>query len=178
MSGGADLGVSVGARAGLAENSEPDLFEEVSAEVEAAAARGGVIAPPAKRGAGRPKGSGDRKTLAMFQILRAKGYADPMERLAALASSDPVTLGDAMCEGLSLKPEQRLTARIKAGQMIAKAASDLMPYAYRRLPQELEVSGQVETRTLFVIADATKQNQGLSARVVGVSDGDASDGEE
>lgn len=173
------MGVSVGAHAGGEENpGDADLFLDVGREIDLAAQRGGAFAPPAgaKRGVGRPRGSGDRKTLKMWEVLRARGYRDPMEQLAALASSDPNDLGDALCEGVAgLKPEHRVGARVKAAAIIAKAAADLMPYAYRRLPQEVEVTETRETRTLFVIADATQQNQTLSATALDVSDGGLSD---
>lgn len=171
-------GVSCVTQAAEGEDSA-DLFGEVQGEIETARLAGGAFAPPAKRAAGRPKGSGDRKTLKVFALLRAQGYRDPMEQLAALASMDPVTLGDRLCKGLGdLKPADRLRARETAAKLVAKAAGDLMPFAYRRLPQEVEVRSEGEHRTLFVIADASEQYQTLSGVARDVSDDGASDDED
>lgn len=157
-----------------AADSAPDLFGEIAGEVEAAAGAG-AFAPPPRRGAGRPAGSPNRTTLKVAEILRRLGYRDPIEQLAAVASMDPVTLGDALCEGLHAKPEARVAARLKAAELIRKAAVDLMPYWHQRLPQAVDVTVRGEQRTLVVIADASEQYQTLSDVVARVSDGEASD---
>ena len=188
-----ETGVSRATHAAPAENpdgpTEPDLFRAFEAEVDAI---GGTLAPPVRRGPGRPVGSADRTTAQMKRFMAARGYRDPMEVLGAISSADPVILADALCEGLQLKASDRAALRIKVLGEVRKAAADRLPYEHRRMPQMIETPAVDPNagRTLIMITDGpthvsvgagpvVQQNQGLSVHAaiegVVVSDGTMSD---
>ncbi|MCA0423565.1 MAG: hypothetical protein LCH61_09615 [Proteobacteria bacterium] len=182
-----ETGVLGGTHAAAGENSgDADLFAEFEAGLDGI---GGVLAPPKKRGPGRPPGKADFTTVQMKKLMAARGYRDPMEVLAAISSADPVELADALCAGLSLKAADRVAVRVKVLGEIRKAAADRMPYEHRRMPQQIEVQNEGAPRTLVVIGNGPtqvnvangqpgEQNQALSVHAVAMSDGIVSDAEE
>lgn len=180
VAAGAETGGSRGTHA--APPAEADLFAAFEDELDGL---GGALAPPKKRGAGRPPGSVNRTTLQLQRFLAARGVRDPAIGLALIASADPVTLGDALCKGIDgLKPEHRLGAREKALAIIERANTDLMAYFHQKAPVRVEVDGAgAENRTLIVIGQGPTQvnvgqvekNQGVTVEGAIVSDGDMSD---
>jgi len=177
----AEQGVSGGAHAGIsAAEAEADLFRAFEDEVQAVATT--TISAPARRGPGRPAGSVNRTTKQLQRFLLQRGYRDPAEMLAALASMDTAELGDALCAGLGddggpAPAGMRLQARLKALDVQRGAAAELMAYFHQRMPAQIDVATKSETRALFIIADGRdEQNQTLSLHVSDASDSVSSDG--
>lgn len=177
---GTERGVSGDAHAGLsAAEAEADLFKAFEEEVAAVES---TIAPPAKRGPGRPVGSVNRTTKQLQRFLLARGYRDPAEMLAALASMDTAELGDALCAGLGddggpAPAGMRLQARLKALDAQRAAAVELMAYFHQRMPAQVDVKAESAPRTMIVVANwQDEQNQQLRAVALDLSDDAASDG--
>lgn len=84
-----------------------------------------------ERGRGRPAGSRNRATQEMIDYLAAKGYGQPLERLAQLYSADPVVLAY----------EQNLT-RAEALDLVVKAAIAALPYVHRKQPVAVDMQGK------------------------------------
>jgi hypothetical protein len=107
---------------------------------------GQAVAPPVKRGAGRPAGSPNRATSKVREYLLARGYRDPMELQAAIVAADPKELAQA----LVVAGEAVTTAMVlEVLKLQQKAADALMPYFHQAQPKALEV--KVEgARPLFV----------------------------
>ena len=125
---------------GADEDGQADLLREFEGEVEAFA--GHAIAPPAaKRGPGRPPGS-SRKTQQLVKWLRARGYRDPLEFLAAIYSADPKVLArDLGIEDVTDVLREQVKAAVQA-----------LPYVHQKLPMQVEHMA-AEARPLFVLAD-------------------------
>jgi hypothetical protein len=100
------------------------------------------IAPPIKRGPGRPAGSPNRTTLQLQALLRARGYRDPAEFLASIVSMSLADLEKVL--GNDCEP-------IEALKLQRQAAADLMPYFHTRMPQAVEFKAP-EARPLVVIS--------------------------
>ena len=97
---------------------------------------GQAVAPPAKRGAGRPAGSPNRATSKVREYLLARGYRDPMELQAAIVAADPKELAKA----LVVAGEAVTTAMVfEVLKLQQKAADALMPYFHQAQPKALEV---------------------------------------
>lgn len=164
-----------GAHAAAAENSD-DLFQAFSEEVDALA--GHTIAPP-RRAAGRPPGAVNRRTEQLQRWLLAKGYRDPAEFLAALASADPRELA-ARLKGKATLDGVTFDQAIEALKIQKDAAKELMRYFHTPLtPVE---ANDDHKRTLIVIgrdrvtvAPPGERNQRLTVSFPNVSDGDVSD---
>lgn len=104
--------------------------------------QGQAIAPPAKRGAGRPAGSPNRATSKVREYLLARGYRDPMELLAAVVAMDLAEL-----KGIGIDVKDALALQISA-------ADKLMPYFHQAQPKSLEV--KVEgARPLMIFGQMT-----------------------
>jgi hypothetical protein len=122
---------------------------------------GQAVAPPAKRGAGRPAGSPNRATSKVREYLLARGYRDPMELQAAIVAADPKELAKA----LVVAGEAVTTAMVfEVLKLQQKAADALMPYFHQAQPKALEV--KVEgARPLMVFgvmtAPKAEADQGL-----------------
>lgn len=149
-------GTSVALTGGGAENSAAeddigDLFGALDAEV--ATFDLDTIAPPtpAKRGAGRPKGSPNRSTLQLQRYLMSRGYRDPAEFLAATMTMDTRALAARLA---GYKDERRVTfdEAMEVLNLQRRAAGELMPYFHKRLPQAVEVTGD-GARPLIMIMD-------------------------
>ena len=154
----AEMGTSEAHTRGLAEKSAgDDLFAAIDAEVEAFA--GQAIAPP-KRGAGRPPGSPNRSTLQLQGYLRARGYRDPAEFLAATASMDARALAAALA-GHGKPDLVTFDQAIEALKLQRAAAAELMPYFHQRMPQAVHHTGD-NGRPLIMIVDAATAARGAS----------------
>ncbi len=132
----ANLG-RVGAHAPPApEKSAADLFAAELADFD-----GQAIAPPVKRGAGRPAGSPNRTTLQLQKMLMARGYRDPAEFLAAVMSMDTCELA----ARLGCEPAEAIKHQLRA-------AGELLPYFHQRMPLAVEHTGE-GARPVIVISD-------------------------
>lgn len=142
--------------AGAPENADGDLFRAFEDEIDAI---GGAIAPPRRRGPGRPPGSVNRTTLQLQRFLQARGYRDPAEMLAAIASADLHELARAM---MGYAPDFTGPVMLdpdivsKAVGHQRAAAADLMPYFHQRAPARVDDAGKDEnaTRVMIVINDS------------------------
>lgn len=85
----------------------------------------------ARRGAGRPQGSTNRRNSDLFDLAEARGYKHPFIRLMEIVSADPKDL-------LGSTPKARATAL----QLQIRAAEALLPYDMAKKPQQIEVKGQ------------------------------------
>lgn len=99
---------------------------------------GQAVAPPAKRGAGRPAGSPNRATSKVREYLLARGYRDPMELQAAIVAADPKELAKALC-GPDERDKVTFGMVLDVVKLQQKAAADLMPYFHQAQPKALEV---------------------------------------
>lgn len=122
----------------------------------------GVGGVPTKRGPGRPPGSPNRTTRQMAGLLRARGYRDPWEFLAALYSTPTAKLMAAI--------GSKDTDRVLEAQR--KAASELMKYTYSPMPVAVEHTGEGGRPVVAVMlggagpGDAAKVVDGLSLPIV------------
>ena len=92
----------------------------------------------ARLGAGRPRGSKNKRTEEVEAMLARVG-CDPLEILASIASNNTAALGEEQPIPISLR---------------LKAASDLACYVAPRLRSStVEVSGPQEDQRLVVVAD-------------------------
>lgn len=101
-----------------------------------------TIPPP--RGRGRPPGSPNRTTVQLQKLLLAKGYRDPAEFMAALASMDTKELA-----------ERLSCTKLEAIAVQQRAAEKLMPYFHQAMPQAVELKGDVP-RKLIVMGDVVQ----------------------
>lgn len=150
---------AISSAAPAAEPAEADLF---GAELDASLA-GQAIRPSLRRGPGRPPGTPNRATTKMRDLLLARGYRDPMEMLAALAS---MPLGELV--KLDIKPTEAIGLQIRA-------ASELMPYWHQAMPKQVQVQSE-QVRHLVVINDSPDDKTQPNQRVVDVTP-DASHGD-
>lgn len=111
---------------------------------ELGALAGQAIAPPVRRGPGRPAGSPNRATSRVREYLMAKGYRDPMEHLAAVVAMDLKQLVE-----LGLEVKDALALQVKA-------ADALMPYWHQQQPKAVEhkIEG---ARPLFMLGGMVPQ---------------------
>jgi hypothetical protein len=85
--------------------------------------------PPARIGAGRPPGAGNRATREWVRHLIDK-HGSPLERLLEIAGMDPEHLREKLkCDRLEVFDRQ-LTALKEA-----------LPYLHQKLPQSIQVDG-------------------------------------
>lgn len=139
-----------------------DLFAGLDAEVSAH--DGATIAPPAKRGPGRPANSPNRSTLQLQRYLMASGARDPAEFLASIVSMDTRKLAE------TLRPDHGKPGANPATfdqvssalDVQVRAARELMPYFHQKMPIAVQHSGN-EGRPVIVIND---HSGGASRRVV------------
>lgn len=144
----AELGTGVALTGTAGENSgDADLFAALDADL---AGVGGALRPPVRRGPGRPVGALDRSTVQIRRFVAAKGYRDPLEMLAALASADPRQLA----ADLAGKPLEDVTfdEASEALKHIRGAADAALPYLHRKQPLDVHHVGTV-ARPLIVITD-------------------------
>jgi hypothetical protein len=117
---------------------------------------GQAIAPPAKRGAGRPAGSPNRATSKVREYLLARGYRDPLEQAAALVTADP--------RELAAKLANKAPQLVTFGEALAvlaeqgKARGQLLPYFHQEMPKPKEPEREVE-RHFVVIVDSPEKAQ-------------------
>jgi hypothetical protein len=134
-----------------AEDGAGDLFAGLDQEF--AAFDCDTIAPPApaKRGAGRPKGSPNRSTLQLQRYLMSRGYRDPAEFLAATMSMDTRALA-AKLAGHADTSRVSFNDALDVLDLQRRAAGELLPYFHKRLPQAVELTGD-GARPLIMIMD-------------------------
>ncbi|MCO5091985.1 hypothetical protein [Bosea sp. (in: a-proteobacteria)] len=149
---GPDQGRSV-SHSPAAPEPAADLFA-LDAEIDQFARH--AVAPPARRGPGRPAGSVNRTTLQLQRLLLQRGYRDPAEFLAALITMDVRELVRDLGGA-----EQVDVAKVLAIQK--QAADSLMPYFHQRMPIAVEHHGD-RARPLIIIRDG--EGPGARARVV------------
>jgi len=115
-----------------------------------------AIAPPMRRGPGRPPGSVNRTTLQLQRLLMAKGYRDPAEFLASIVSMDVRALAGELSEPRKADDDKGVEVmtvnRGAALQLQLRAAEALMPYFHQKMPIAVEHGGQV-ARPLIIIRD-------------------------
>lgn len=123
------------------ETAPGDLFADLDEALGDLA--GHAIAPPAKRGPGRPAGSVNRTTKQLQGWLMARGYRDPAEFLASIMSADTIALARKL--GIEDKAEVL--------KVQVKAAGELLPYFHQQMPKQVELQGE-RPRALIVINEA------------------------
>lgn len=128
-----------------------DLFGAIDQEI--AAFDRDTIAPPApaKRAAGRPKGSPNRSTVQLQRFLLSRGYRDPAEFLAATMSMDARVLA-AKLAGHEDASRVSFGDALDVLDLQRRAAGELLPYFHKRLPQAVEHVGE-GARPLIMIVD-------------------------
>jgi len=113
---------------------------------------GQAIAPPVRRGPGRPAGSPNRATSKVREYLMARGYRDPMEHLAAVVAMD-------------LRELAALVGDVgQALQLQIKAADALMPYWHQQQPKAVEVKVEGARPLMMIgglVTQKTEADQGL-----------------
>lgn len=142
-----------GAHTAVSHAAAPDLlaFDE-----DLALFSGQSIAPPARRGPGRPAGSTNRTTSKVREYLLGRGYRDPLEQAAALVSADPRELAAAL-GGKKVK-------EVTFGEALAvlaeqgKARGQLLPYFHQEMAKPKEPEREVE-RHFVVIVDSHEKAQ-------------------
>lgn len=97
------------------------------------------------RGPGRPPNSRNRRTAEMLEYLRSKGYADPLEVLAATCS----------------RPAWELAAEI--GCTVAEAfdrqqwaADKMLPYWHSKAPIEIDAKGALVAPLVMLLGDSAQ----------------------
>lgn len=191
---GPDQGRSVAHTLAPADGGQADLLgfdQELSLFEDQA------IAPPARRGPGRPVGSVNRTTLQLQKLLMAKGYRDPAEFLASIVSMDVRVLAGELSEPRKADDDKGVEVmtvhRGAALQLQLRAAEALMPYFHQKMPIAVEHTGD-GARPLIIIRDGesvritpaidgramsvhdvaeVQQDQGLSGSAPAMSHGDA-----
>jgi hypothetical protein len=117
------------AMADLGENSDADqpglFFDPLDSLAQKA-----DKANAARKGAGRPPGSANRRNSDLFDLAMARGYKHPFIRLMEIVSADPNSM-------LGSTPKQKATALT----LQIRAAEALLPYDMAKKPQQIEVKG-------------------------------------
>lgn len=85
----------------------------------------------ARRGAGRPEGSSNRRNSDLFNLAEARGYKHPFVRLMEIVSADYTEL----CGSTPKAKAAALALQIRA-------AEALLPYDLAKKPQQIEVKGK------------------------------------
>lgn len=114
---------------------------------------------------GRPAGARNRKSEAFERWYHARGYVDPLQRLAELVSEDPRVLQAWLDEHAGVDPEgnkRRGPPIIEVIRMQIAAAGELAPYLHGKMPVKVELEGTV----LPVLAILTGDNQLDQARQI------------
>lgn len=139
--------------------AEADLFAGELRQFE-----GQAIAPPARRGPGRPPGSPNRTTAKVREWLTALGYRDPLEAKAALATADPRELAARLAGHGDV---QRVTfdEAMAVVHLQERARADLMPYWHQQQPKALEVKRD-EVRHLVIVRDGGPAKGEADQRVI------------
>jgi hypothetical protein len=158
--------VGLAAQLGTGEAHTPrdGQLDLLAADLDAELAGLGEVAGgvPAKRGPGRPPGSPNRTTRQMAGLLRARGYRDPWEFLAALVSTPTGDLRRAIGS----------EDADKVLEVQRKAAAELMKYTYSPMPVAVEHTGEGGRPVVAVMlggagqGDAAKVVDGLSLPIV------------
>lgn len=137
-----ELGCSAGHTPASGEIADqPDLLRDFEAETDLFADQ--PIAPPVKRGPGRPVGSVSRTTKQLQSYLVARGYRDPAEFLAALVTADT----------RELAAKLGIEDRAEVLKIQRSAAVDLMPYFHQR-QGPTEAPREPQARPLVMILEA------------------------
>lgn len=100
----------------------------------------------ARRGAGRPAGSANRRNAETFDHLEALGFKAPERRLMEVVSADVRQLA----RQLGAEPIEVLKLQIKA-------AADLMPYKLAKRPQAIDVTKR--TLGMFLAGRLTPEQE-------------------
>jgi hypothetical protein len=114
---------------GLAEREQQEQQELFAAIADAEAMPGPLSGMPTKRGRGRPKGSRNRRTEAITDVIRAT-RRDPLLVLADMAEADVSELASYLeC------------SRLEAAKLQAAAARELAPYLHSKQPVAVAATG-------------------------------------
>ncbi len=172
---GSDQGRAVSHTPAPADGAAGDLFA-FEQEIEGLADQ--AIAPPAKRGPGRPPGSPNRTTLQLQRLLLAKGYRDPAEFLASILSMDVRALAGELSEPSKDDDDKdRVVMQVHRGQALQlqiRAAEALLPYFHQKMPIAVQHSGDGQ-RPLIIINDGPAAAPVVPGRGVAMSIHDAQD---
>jgi hypothetical protein len=136
------------AMADLGENSDADqpglFFDPVDSLAQKA-----DKANAARKGAGRPPGSANRRNSDLFDLAMARGYKHPFIRLMEIVSADPDDLLSTVPEHwpasdklITKVIEAMLNTRLEALKLQIRAAEALLPYDMAKKPQQIEVKGK------------------------------------
>lgn len=125
---------------------------------------GQAPADPAR--AGRPAGATNKRTEETSRYIR-ETFGDPLIADAKLAST-PVEIVQARLSCTALE----------AMDVIAKARGRLLPYVHQRLPQAVQIDGEISTPAEIVLSATVAKALGLDLAGVRVIDEDGNDIEE
>ena len=147
------LGVLGGLPAGGA-----DLFE---GEANSAS----PFARLAPRSTGRPKGSPNRRTVAMREIYLRKGYAHPM-----------LWMGEVLTRSVRELSEELACSLLEALEVQRKVAADLAPYLESKMPTQVK-AGDGEGLPVLVVGKVESAPRGLgrAAGAMAIDDDELAD---
>lgn len=115
----------------------------------------------ARRGRGRPKGAGNRKTKDFQAWYEAQGFKDPLQMQAEFMSADPVALQAFFAEhertlkAIGKKTGLAVPALIDIVKEQMACARDLAPYLHGKAPVRVVVED--ERLPMLVINSGTNQ---------------------
>lgn len=164
---GPDQGRSVSHTLAPADGAQADLL---GFDQELALFEDQAIAPPARRGPGRPVGSVNRTTLQLQKLLMARGARDPAEFLASIVSMDVHALAKVLADFTKLGDVTVLATSVgDALKLQITAAKELMPYFHQKMPIAVEHTGD-GARPLIIIRDGevTRIGATIDARAMSV----------
>jgi hypothetical protein len=122
-----ELAAAMGELAPDPADDQPGLFFDPADSLAQKADK----ANAARKGAGRPPGSANRRNSDLFDLAMARGYKHPFIRLMEIVSADPNSM-------LGSTPKQKATALT----LQIRAAEALLPYDMAKKPQQIEVKGK------------------------------------
>ena len=111
--------------------------------------------PPARIGAGRPPGAGNRATREWVRHLIEK-HGSPLERLLEIASKD-----------LEALREELRCDRLEAFDRQMTCLKEALPYLHQKLPQSIQVDGAPLMAVQIMVSGAVAARIGTPAESQG-----------
>lgn len=155
-------------------SGEGDLFgDDEGLDEDAPSPFSGAAADEVRARIGRPRGARNRKSRDFERWYQAKGYVDPLQRLAELVSEDPRVLTAWFDENAGVDARGRKRAGpsiLEVVRMQISAAEALAPYLHGKKPVKVEVVGDQLPMLMLALgtnqlaeAEAIEQRKALSA---------------
>lgn len=136
-------------------SGETDLFGD---DEGAPSPFSGERADAARARIGRPAGARNRKSVDVERWYFAKGYVDPLQRLAELVTEDPRVLVEWFDEHAGVDAEgnkRRGPAILDVVRMQIAAAGELMPYLHGKKPTQVEIIDE-RLPTLIIVSNSNQ----------------------